>query len=476
MNRKLSCLLFLLPGCLFLNAQDKWDLRRCVEYAVQNNISVKQEDIRAQLSKLTYEQSNYSKYPSLNFSTSAGVNSGRSIDRTTNLFTTQNIFFNSYGLQANVDLFNFGSKRNTIAANRFAYEASVASIDKVKDDISLNVAGTYLQVLLNKEQLRIDSIKVQQTNAQMINTRKLVLAGSVPELNSLQLEAQLAQDSANLITAQGNIIKSLLLLKALLQLDAGTPFDVVTPPVELIPIDPISLLQPEDVYRLALENLPQQRANSLLLMSAKKNADAAKALMYPNISMGANVQTNYSNSKNQPLMIARIPHLDSVGYVKNTNVGVFKSDTVALYNFISDPYFNQFKNNLGRGIGLTLSIPLFNGLSARTNWQRAKLNTRTYELQQQQANLTLKQDIYNAYTDAVTSLETFSASNKTVATAEKAYDFAQKRWTAGLLNTLDLITTQNNVYTARQQRLLAQYNYVFKMKVLEFYRGQGLKL
>jgi outer membrane protein len=476
MNRKLSCLLFLLLGCFFLNAQDKWDLRRCVEYAVQNNISVKQEDIRAQLAKLTYEQSNYSKYPSLNFSTSAGVNSGRSIDRTTNLYTTQNIFFNSYGLQANVDLFNFGSKRNTIAANRFAYEASVASIDKVKDDISLNVAGTYLQVLLNKEQLRIDSIKVQQTNAQLINTRKLVQAGSVPELNALQLEAQLAQDSANLITAQGSIIKSLLLLKALLQLDAGTSFDVVTPPVELIPVEPISLLQPEDVYRLALQNLPQQRANNLLLMSAQKNADAAKGFMYPNLSMGANVQTNYSNSKNQPLITARIPRLDWVGYVKNTNVGVFKSDTVAVYNFISDPYFNQFKNNLGRGIGLTLSIPLFNGLSARTNWQRAKLNIRTYELQQQQDNLTLKQDIYNAYTDAVTSLETFSASNKTVSTAEKAYDFAQKRWTAGLLNTLDLITTQNNVYTARQQRLLAQYNYVFKMKVLEFYRGQGLKL
>jgi outer membrane protein len=468
--------LFLLLGCFFLNAQDKWDLRRCVEYAVQNNISVKQEDIRAQLAKLTYEQSNYSKYPSLNFSTSAGVNSGRSIDRTTNLYTTQNIFFNSYGLQANVDLFNFGSKRNTIAANRFAYEASVASIDKVKDDISLNVAGTYLQVLLNKEQLRIDSIKVQQTNAQLVNTRKLVQAGSVPELNALQLEAQLAQDSANLITAQGSIIKSLLLLKALLQLDAGTSFDVVTPPVELIPVEPISLLQPEDVYRLALQNLPQQRANNLLLMSAQKNADAAKGFMYPNLSMGANVQTNYSNSKNQPLITARIPRLDSVGYVKNTNVGVFKSDTVAVYNFISDPYFNQFKNNLGRGIGLTLSIPIFNGLSARTNWQRAKLNIRTYELQQQQDNLTLKQDIYNAYTDAVTSLETFSASNKTVSTAEKAYDFAQKRWTAGLLNTLDLITTQNNVYTARQQRLLAQYNYVFKMKVLEFYRGQGLKL
>jgi len=457
-------------------AQEKWDLRRCVEYAIENNISVKQEDIRARLAELTYKQSNLSKYPNLNFSTSAGVNSGRSIDRTTNLYTTQNIFYNSFGLQTGVDLFNFGSKKNTIAANRFAFEASKATVEKVKNDISLNVAGSYLQVLLNKEQLRIDSIKVQQTTAQLTNIRKLVQAGSVPELNAVQLEAQLAQDSANYITAQGNLAKSLLYLKALLQLDAAMFFDVVTPPVELIPIDPISSLQPEDVYRLALQNLPQQRANNLLLKSAQKNAEAARAFMYPTISLGASIQTNYSNAKNRQRIINLAPVTDTVGFVSSTNQAVVKSGYTWDYNFFADPYFNQLQNNFGRGVGFTLSVPIFNAGSARTNWERTKLNVRTYELQQQQDNLTLKQDIYNAYTDAVTSLETFNASNKTVAAAERAFDFATKRWDVGLLNTLDLITTQNNLYTARQQRLLAQYDYVFKMKVLEFYKGQGLKL
>ena len=458
------------------NAQDKWDLRKCVDYAIANNISVKQEDIRTRLAELTYKQSDYSKYPSINFNASTGVNSGRSIDPKTNSFTTQNIFYNSFGLQANVDLFNFGSKKNTIAANRFAFEASAANVDKVKDDISLNVAGTYLQVLLNKEQLRIDSIKVQQTNAQLNNTRKLVQAGSVPELNAVQLEAQLAQDSANLITAQGTVIKSLLLLKALLQIDAGVQFDVVTPPVELIPIEPISSLQPEDVYRLALQNLPQQRANGLLLKSAQKNAEAARGYMYPNLSLGANSQTNYTSSKNSPQFSNITPAIDTLGFVSGTNQPVVKNTYTYNTEFVADPYFTQFKNNLGRRFGLTVSVPLFNGMSARTNWEKAKLNIKSYELQQQQDNLNLKQNIYNAYTDAVTSLEAFNASNKTVSAAQRAYDFATKRWGAGLLNTLDLITTQNNLYTARQQRLLAQYNYVFKMKVLEFYRGQGLKL
>jgi outer membrane protein len=317
---------------------------------------------------------------------------------------------------------------------------------------------------------------VQQTNAQLSNTRKLVRAGSVPELNAVQLEAQLAQDSANLITAQGTVIKSLLLLKALLQIDAGVSFDIVTPPVELIPIEPISSLQPEDVYRLALQNLPQQRANGLLLKSAQKNADAARGFMYPNLSLGAASQTNYTTSKNSPQFSNILPAVDTLGYVSGTNQPVVKNTYTYTTDFVADPYFTQFKNNLGRRFGVTLSVPIFNGMSARTNWEKAKLNIKSYELQQQQDNLNLKQNIYNAYTDAVTSLETFNASNKTVSAAERAYDFATKRWTAGLLNTLDLITTQNNLYTAQQQRILAQYNYVFKMKVLEFYRGQGLKL
>jgi outer membrane protein len=476
MNRKFFCLLILIPACFFSHAQDKWDLRRCVDYAVANNISVKKQDVQARLAALTYQQSNLSKYPNLNFNTSAGINSGRSIDRTTNLYTTQNIFYNSFGLQTSVDLFNFGSKKNTIAANRFAFEASEASVDKLKNDISLNVAGSYLQALLNKEQLAIDSIKVQQTTAQLNNTRKLVNAGSVPELNAVQLEAQLAQDSANYITAQGNVVKSLLFLKALLQLDAAADFDVVTPPVELIPIEPISALQPEDVYQLALQNLPQQRVNNLLLKSALKNADAARGFMYPNLSLGASFQTNYSNSKNRSRIINLTPGVDTVGFVSNTNQAVIKNGYTWDYAFFADPYFTQFQNNFGRGVGFTISVPIFNGGSARTNWERAKLNIRTYELQQQQDNLNLKQDIYNAYTDAVTSLQSFNASSKTVDAAQRAYDFATKRWGVGLLNTLDLITTQNNLYTAKQQRLLAQYNYVFKMKVLEFYRGQGLKL
>jgi outer membrane protein len=471
------CLSFFLFVTQVVLAQDKWDLKRAIDYALVNNISVKQQDVQARLEKLTYEQSKLSQYPSLNFGNSIGLNTGRSIDRTTNQFTTQSIFYSGFSLQTNVDVFNFWSKKNTIEANRYASAAALASIEKIKNDIALNVAGGYLQALLNKQQIEISRVQVVQTSAQLSNTRKLVEAGSLPELNAAQLEAQLAQDSANLITAIANETQALLNLKALLNIDAGTTFDIEAPPVEMIPLEPIAQLQPEAVYVLALQNLPQQRANELRLQSAIKNVAAARGAMYPSLSLSGSLQTNYSNTKNNTQFLgSSINGFNPIGIVKGTNDTVLAPNLVPNYRFYAAPFGTQFTDNLSNGIGLNISVPIFNGGAARTSWQRAKLNVQSFELQKQQDNLTLKQDIYQAYTDAITSLQKFNAATKTVEANQKAFEFAQKRYDIGLLNTIDLITTQNNLFSARLQRLLAQFDYVFKMKVLEFYRGQGLKL
>jgi outer membrane protein len=462
---------------LFAHAQEKWDLRKAVDYALANNISVKQQDIQARLASLTYNQSKLTQYPSLNLTSNLGLNTGRSIDRTTNLYTTQSIFYNSFGLQSGADVFNFFSKRNTIAANKYEMQASQAAVDKTRDDIALNVAGAYLQVLLNREQINISRVQWQQTNAQLENTRKLVKAGSVPELNAVQLEAQLATDSSNIVTAKGAEAQSLLFLKALLSLDAGAPFDVVTPPIELIPVEPLADLQPEAVYQLALQNLPQQRVNTLRLEAARKSADAAKGAMLPSVSAGANLQTNYSTSKTNAEPLGSIfGGYQPIGFVKGTSDTVLSPINQPYYRFYADPYGTQLRNNYGTGVGLSISVPIFNGGSARTNWQKAKLNIENYELQKQQDNLTLKQDIYKAYTDVITSLEKFNATTKIVESAQRAADFANKRYGIGLLSTIELLQTQSTLYRARLERTLAQYDYVFKMKVLEFYKGQGIKL
>jgi outer membrane protein len=477
MNTRKILSLILCVYSLVANAQNKWDLKRSVEYALANNISVKQQDIQARLAELTHHQSRFGRLPSANIGTSLGITTGRSIDRTTNLFTTQSVFQSGLNFQTSVDLFNFFSKQNTIEGNRYEAEAARAGVEKVKNDIALNVAAAYLQALLTIEQVNVSQIQMKQTSAQLANTRKLVDAGSIPELNAAELEAQYARDSSNLITAQASVTQSVLLLKALLNVDPGTPFEIETPSVDKIPVEPISELQPEDVYKLAIVNMPQQKVNSLRVKSAQKYVDAARGAMYPSVSLSANLQTNYSNIKSNPeLLGTSINGTQPIGIVKTSGDTVIAPILSPNYRFYADPFSSQFGDNFSNGIWANISVPLFNGLTARTSYKRAKLNVTAYELQQDLDNLTLKQDIYTAYTDAITAFEKYNASKKSVETAQKASDFAQKRYDIGLLNTIDLITNQNNLFRARIDVISAQFDYVFKLKVLEFYKGQGVRL
>lgn len=459
-------------------AQEKWDLRRSVEYALKNNISVRQADVQARIVALTYEQSKLSQFPVINVQNSAGYQFGRSIDPSTNQFTNAEIVFANHSLNLNLDIFNWFSKKNTIAANRLQAEAYFAGAEKARNDVALNVANAYLQILLSAEQIKISEVQVKQSIEQVNNIRKQVNEGALPELNLAQLEAQLATDSSNLITAQSNYTLSVLQFKALLNIPADQPFEVETPAVESIPVESLADLEPAAVYAQAIANLPQQKINDLNLQSAIKNVAAARGALYPSFGLFGGLDTRYSNAQrtlgkdyiNEYVPIGTV----SVGgtpYIVTTI-----DQRLVPTGFTKNSYFRQLSNNFSQSIGLGLSIPIMNGGVARTNWKKAKLNVTNAELQKEQGELTLKQDIYQAYATAVAALNKFNATKKAVETSQKAYDFATKRFDVGLLNTIDLIIGQNNLFSARINMLSAQYDYVFKMKLLEFYKGQGLKL
>ncbi len=461
-------------------AQEKWNLKTIVDHAMANNISVKLSDVQAKVAALTYKQSRLSQIPDANFSSNLGYNSGNNQDPVTFSRVTQTYLSNGFQLQSSADIFNFFSKRNTIIGNEWELKAARANVDKIKNDIALTAANAYLQVLLAKEQENITLIQVQQTMAQLNNTRKLVDAGSLPELNATQLEAQLAVDSGNYIAAKGNVTLNLLTLKSYMNIDAAAPFEVDTPPVELIPVEPIADLQPDNVYNLAIANQPQQRYNDFKLKAAEKFKAAARGAMYPTFSAYGNLGSSHVSLKT--------PHYDPVfkslefnGSV--VNVGgtdyFIKAPTYDLiqkgYNR-SDPVFTQLSDNFSQSVGISLSVPIFNRYNLRTQYERSKLNITTLQLQKEQDNQKLKQDIYQAYTAALTALEKFNASKKSVEASEKTYLYAGKRFDVGLLSSFDLITTQNNLLRAKLEYSINHFDYVFKMKVLEFYKGQGLKL
>lgn len=455
---------------------EKWDLRKCVDYALKNNITVKQADLQVKFANLDLYQSKMAKLPAANFGGNIAYSSGRNQDPTTFSLITVGYLYSSYSLQASVNLFNWFTQKNNVAAKDFSYLAMQAGADKARNDISLNVAVAYLQVLLGYEQANLTKIQVAQTRAQLENTRKQVDAGLLPELNSAQLEAQLATDSSNQITAETTAQQSLLQLKALLNLDAAADFDVASVPVDLVPVDNLADLQPEAVYNMAVANLPQQKVDEFNLKAALKSVQVAKGSMYPTFSLFGSLGTTYNN---QAFGIKSVTQLNEpVGTVTvgGTPYQVYPLSPFNIYNYEKINYFNQMSQNFRQAVGINLSIPILNGGSLRTGWLRSKLSLKQVELQKQQNSMSLKQDIYKAYNDALAALEKYNANKKVVETADKAYDFAKKRYDVNLLSTYELLNTQNNLLTAKTQLLYSHYDYVFKMKLLEFYKGQGIKL
>ena len=336
--------------------------------------------------------------------------------------------------------------------------------------------------MLAREQEKIADVQVKQSISQLEIVNKQVNAGALPELNAVELEAQLASDSANLITATGNVTQAKYVLKAYMNVDAGQPFEIEEPPADKIPLEPIADLQPENVYALALVNLPQQRLNDFNLKAAQKNSLAAKGALYPTISAFGSLSTNYGYFRSPTY--EQIPNgFAPSGLVVSDGSGGFIDVQRPLFTnggkngyITSDPLGTQFSNNFGQSIGINLSVPIFNGWQAKANYAKARLNIKTLEYQMRLDNQTLKQDIYQAYNSAIVALEKFNSSQKSVDAAQKSYDFATKRYNIGMLSTLELVTDQNNLFRAKLQFVLNQFDYVFKMKVLEFYKGQGLKL
>ena len=466
-----------------LVAQDKWDLRRCVEYALANNISIKQADIDSRTYKLYYDQAKGNQMGTLNAATALGLNFGRSINQTTNIYTNTQGLSQYYNLQANITLFNWFALKRATESNKFSYEAQVVNIDKMKNDVTLNVAQAYLLALLAKQQVSLAKTKIQLTGEQLANTRALVNAGSLPELNAAELEVQFATDTAAIITAQETYDIDKLQLQAILNLDAAAPFDLDTPPVETIPVEPITSLQPDVVYSIAIGTFPQQKMNDLRISSAVKNVDYTKGRLYPTLSAYGALGDNFFNDLRAANTVIVPTYAGPNSYaLDNTNqypLYLASPNTT----FSSQPLYKAFKgygdqlsNNFGQQVGLQLNIPIFNGNTARINYKKAQLNVATAKLTKDSDLQTLKQGVYQAYYNAVASLQKFESNKKAVVVAEKSFDLATKRYEIGMLNTIDYLTNQNNLFTARINVLIAQYDYVFRIKVLEYYKGLGIKL
>lgn len=476
--RTTTVLVLLILASDFVAGQvaEKWDLQKCVNHALQNNITVRQAELQAKFADLEFQLSKMAQYPTMNFSGNVGYGAGRNQDPTSFGLITTSYVFNNYSLQSSVDIFNWFTKKKTIKVKDLDLQATKEGAEKVKNDIALNVAVAYLQILLAREQIELTRSKLAQTHSELESTRKQVEAGKLPELNAVNLESLLAADSSSFVTATTTAQQYLLNMKALLNMDAGAPFDITTPPVNLIPLETLADLQPEAVFTLATQNMPQQKVDELNLRSANTSVELAKGRMYPSFTMFGSLGSSFNNRAKEAKSKSTINVPVGTVTVGATSYQVFPLQPYEIYNYGNIPYFDQINNNFRQSIGIGLSVPILNGGTLRGGWKRAQLNVKQVELRKEQNSFTLKQDIYKAYNDAVAAMQKYNANKKAVEASEKAYAYAVKRYDVGLLSSYDLVTSQNNLQSAKSQLLYSQYDYVFKMKLLEFYKGQGLKL
>lgn len=468
---------FCVSGQSATQGKTRWTLQDAISYALEHNISIQQNLLNARLAKLTLRQSQYAQLPSLNLSPTYGWSYGRSIDPTSNQFVQGRYSFVSAGASSNVLLFGWFAQRNTIAKNKFSLQATQADLEQLKNDVSLNVATGFLRILMAREQIKVNEKQVSLSAQQMKQTQKFAEVGRVPELNVAQLEAQLASDSAALIASIADYNASVLDLKAILNLDFETPFEASIPDLPMEERISLQNLNAEYIYETAVKNIPSVRSSQLKLKAAQKNRDALRGGLFPQLSIGGQLGSNWTSTYRQLAGYTSDGTFSPTGAYVNvggTNLDVMQPNLVP--TFKSAPLFTQLDNNFRQTVSATLSIPLFNGWQSQFALQQAKINVRSQELNQYQTELKLRQDVYKAHNDATNAIQKYYASLRSKEAAQRAFDFAEKRYQLGLTNTVEYLVTQNNLYKAEAGFLNSKYDLMFKLKVIDYYLGKQLVL
>lgn len=462
---------FVLLSILNINlsgAQDKWSLERCIAYARENNLSLIRGSLAIDMESVNVQQQKLNRYPSVNGNASHTYNFGRSIDPFTNQYENQSIQSNSFGLTAGVTIFNGLRIKNSIMQSQSVLMERELDKQVLVNNISLQIADFYLQVLFSMEQLRIAELQHETTNAQLERARNLFNAGKTDKSNVLNQEAQLATDAYNITVAKNNISLSQLALKQLLQLGPSVPFEIEVP--EITGDDFISSYMLSQVIDTAMNTFPEIRLAEQALVSAELATKVASADNYPTLRMFANMNTIYTQSRKEPYneQVTSIP----IGYVEGTNETVLTQITT--YNTRTTAFDQQLRDNFGQAIGVTLSIPIFNNWQTHSRVQTAKLNYEIRSVELDLAKNQLVNDVTRAYTTYLAAIEQYRAAQVNFQSQTESYALNEKRYEAGLITSAEILLFRNNLNTAGSNLNSAKYQLVFSKTQLDFYLGRAL--
>ena len=440
--------LILLLLATFAEAQEKkWTLKECVDYAIENNISIQQTVLDNQLIDIDKKDALGNFLPSINANASHSWNIGLNINPITNVAATQTFQNTSVGLNVGVDIFKGLQNQNRLRRANLSKIAAQYQLTKMKDDVSLNVANAFLQILFNKENLKVQQEQLLNNKKQKQRTQTLVDAGSVPRGDLMDMTATVATSQQAVVNAENALLISKFSLAQLLQLEDFKNFDVAEADYTLTESE--TMLQSADaIYNKAKEERVELKIARANLEVAQKDIDIAKGALLPSL------QGFYSFS-------SRATNSDRISSDGNGNFIVRGPDAI----------FNQFSDNKGNAFGLQLSIPILNGFSVRNNIERSKVAFKRSQIAVSQQELDLKRNVYTAFTDANGALNAYEAAVTTLEARTESYKYAQERFDVGLLNAFDLNQSQTLFANAESEVIRTKYDYIFRVKVVEFYFG-----
>lgn len=432
MSKKIM-LLLLFVGIQLTAQNKKWTLEECVDYAIKNNISIKQSELDLKTSSVEKMEALGGFMPTLNANANYSINTGASINPVTNQFQNETFKSFSAGASSNVTLFNGLANWKTLQRAKLNKIANNYRLDKMKDDIALSVANSYLQILFNKEQLKVQKNQNVITKENLKRTQDLIEAGTVPAGDIYELQATDATQQQQIISTENALLISKIALCQTLLIENYDTFDISDEAIDL-PLSNVSNESQEAILAKAKESVKDVKIALSNVDVAKKDVAISRSSYLPTLTGFVGYNTRWSES--------------------------------TPFNFV-----DQLSLFDGTAVGLQLNVPILNGFSTRGRVQRAKINQERAEFQLKQAELDLERNVYQAYNDVSNAKKSFEAAQKSLESRKQAFNFSKERYEVGLLNAFDFSQATLALENAQSEVIRTKYDYIFRTKILEFYFG-----
>jgi outer membrane protein len=471
-----ACLVFVLVlvSSFSAKAQKIWTLEDCINYALENNLDIKKQVQLVQSNKENLLQSGLSMLPTIDAGGSNVWNFGQTINQFTNTFATSKTLNDNFYLQAQLTIFGGLQKFNSVKQNQIDLMASKYDLDVLKNNISVAVAGFYLDILFNSELLEVAKSQLAITKDQVTRIGKMVEAGSSARGDLLTIQAQQATEELQVVNAQNALNISYLSLQQLIDFPVDPNFVVEKPNLKLIQ-PPIDVITAESIYEKALAVRPEIKSAELAVQSKQKQLAIARSGYSPVLSFGGSWGTGYSGASQQPN-----PDIPPVLRMDTTGITTVSHDYVVspsyTYTYQPVPFNDQLHNNENKSLGLYLNIPIFNGWQVQNSVAQAKIQQNIADLDLESAKRDLRKKIEQAYADAVAALKKYNTSLEKVNAQEESFKYTSQKFDVGVMTSFDYNNSKKDLTAAQSDLLQAKYDFIFKTTILDFYVGNPIRI